>query len=189
MPVALARTYGKGRTFWSNFGHAADTWDNPDIQKMYLEAIKWAMGVTPGDASPSSEPTVQLPAGEGRDVVVAACSSCHGLPTVVETPRTRTSWEDVIDEMVGLGAKFENENAKQQAIGYLRRWFGRVNVNIGSAKDLQDIGGFTPAEATAVIQYRTRRGDMHNLDDLKKVPGLSLADLERRKDRIAFTGQ
>ena len=46
----MARTYGKGRTFWSNFGHAAETWDDPDIQKMYLEAIKWAMGLTPGDA-------------------------------------------------------------------------------------------------------------------------------------------
>jgi len=53
LPVALARTYGKGRTFWSNFGHFAETWDDPDIQKMYLEALKWAMGLTPGDASPS----------------------------------------------------------------------------------------------------------------------------------------
>ena len=52
LPVAMARTYGKGRTFWSNFGHAAETWDDPDIQKMYLEAIKWAMGLTTGDATP-----------------------------------------------------------------------------------------------------------------------------------------
>jgi chemotaxis protein histidine kinase CheA len=54
LPVALARTYGKGRTFWSNFGHFAETWDDPDIQQMYFEAIKWAMGVTPGDAGPST---------------------------------------------------------------------------------------------------------------------------------------
>jgi type 1 glutamine amidotransferase len=52
LPVALARNYGKGRTFWSNFGHAAETWDDPDIQRMYLEAIKWAMGLIPGDATP-----------------------------------------------------------------------------------------------------------------------------------------
>lgn len=52
-PVAIARTYGKGRTFWSNFGHAADTWDDPNIRKMYLEAIKWAMGLTQGDATPT----------------------------------------------------------------------------------------------------------------------------------------
>jgi type 1 glutamine amidotransferase len=52
LPVALARTYGKGRTFWSNFGHAAETWDDADIQRMYLEAIKWAMGLVDGDAAP-----------------------------------------------------------------------------------------------------------------------------------------
>jgi uncharacterized protein len=51
-PVAMARTYGKGRTFWSVFGHAPETWDDPNIQKMYLEAIKWAMGLVPGDATP-----------------------------------------------------------------------------------------------------------------------------------------
>jgi type 1 glutamine amidotransferase len=54
IPVAMARTYGKGRTFWSTFGHTIETWDNPDIQKMYFEAIKWAMGLTPGDATPSA---------------------------------------------------------------------------------------------------------------------------------------
>jgi hypothetical protein len=51
-PVAMARTYGKGRTFWSTFGHASETWDDPGVQKMYFEAIKWAMGLTPGDATP-----------------------------------------------------------------------------------------------------------------------------------------
>jgi type 1 glutamine amidotransferase len=51
-PVAMARTYGKGRTFWSVFGHAPETWDDPDVQKMYLEAIKWAMGLVDGDATP-----------------------------------------------------------------------------------------------------------------------------------------
>ena len=51
-PVAMAKSYGKGRTFWSGFGHAAETWDNPDVQKMYLEAIKWAMGLTQADVSP-----------------------------------------------------------------------------------------------------------------------------------------
>jgi type 1 glutamine amidotransferase len=59
LPVAIARTYGKGRTFWSTFGHESDTWDNPNIQKMYLEAIKWAMGLTAGDATPR-------PRGPGR---------------------------------------------------------------------------------------------------------------------------
>src|SRR5437762_7041216 len=112
-------------------------------------------GTAPGDATPSAQSATELPAGDGRDVVVAACSGCHGLSTVTEARRTRTSWEDVVDEMTGLGAKFEGDETKEEAIAYLRRWFGRVNVNIAPAKDLQDIGGFTPLEAAAVVRYRT----------------------------------
>jgi type 1 glutamine amidotransferase len=55
-PVAMAKSYGKGRTFWSGFGHAAETWDDPKVQRMYLEAIRWAMGLTQADVSPRPAP-------------------------------------------------------------------------------------------------------------------------------------
>ena len=42
-PVAWAKTYGKGRVFYSILGHDADDWDNPLLQKMYLEAIRWSL--------------------------------------------------------------------------------------------------------------------------------------------------
>jgi type 1 glutamine amidotransferase len=42
-PVAWTKTYGKGRVFYSTFGHAAETWDDPRVQKMYLEAIRWVL--------------------------------------------------------------------------------------------------------------------------------------------------
>lgn len=51
-PVAWAKTYGKGRVFYSTLGHAAETWDDPIVQKMYFEAIKWALGLVDGDATP-----------------------------------------------------------------------------------------------------------------------------------------
>jgi type 1 glutamine amidotransferase len=51
-PLAWAKTYGKGRVFYSSFAHDASTWDNRDIALMYLEAIKWALGLSDGDASP-----------------------------------------------------------------------------------------------------------------------------------------
>jgi type 1 glutamine amidotransferase len=47
--VIWAKTYGKGRVYYSTFGHREESWDRPDIQKMYLEAIKWAMGLTEAD--------------------------------------------------------------------------------------------------------------------------------------------
>ncbi len=42
-PVAWAKMYGKGRVFYSTFGHADEAWDNPQVQKMYLAAVRWAM--------------------------------------------------------------------------------------------------------------------------------------------------
>jgi type 1 glutamine amidotransferase len=52
VPLAWAKTYGKGRVFYSSFAHDASTWDRPDIQKMYFEAIKWALGMTGGEVKP-----------------------------------------------------------------------------------------------------------------------------------------
>lgn len=46
IPVVFALPYGKGRVFNSGFGHPDETWDDPRVQKMYFEAIKWAMGMT-----------------------------------------------------------------------------------------------------------------------------------------------
>jgi len=42
-PVAWAKMYGKGRVFFSTFGHTEEAWDNPLVQKMYVAAIRWAL--------------------------------------------------------------------------------------------------------------------------------------------------
>ena len=59
MPLVWAKMYGKGRVVYSSFGHDAAVWDNRDIAQMYLEAIKWALGLTEGDATPRPLPSTQ----------------------------------------------------------------------------------------------------------------------------------
>ena len=44
-PAAWAKTYGKGRVFYSILGHADENWDDPVMAKMYFEAIRWALGL------------------------------------------------------------------------------------------------------------------------------------------------
>ena len=51
-PLAWAKTYGKGRVFYSALGHAAATWDNPDVYRMYFEALKWSLGMSEADVTP-----------------------------------------------------------------------------------------------------------------------------------------
>jgi len=55
-PIAWAKMYGKGRVFYSSLGHASATWDNPDVYHMYFEAIKWALGLSEADITPSPLP-------------------------------------------------------------------------------------------------------------------------------------
>lgn len=54
--VVWARNYGKGRVLYDGLGHVEAVWDRPDIQKMWVEQVKWAMGVVPGDATPRPRP-------------------------------------------------------------------------------------------------------------------------------------
>lgn len=51
-PLAWAKTYGKGRVFFGSFAHDARTWDIRDVRVMYLEAMKWALGLTDATLSP-----------------------------------------------------------------------------------------------------------------------------------------
>jgi type 1 glutamine amidotransferase len=55
--VTWVKSYGKGRVFYSTFGHRDEVWDRPDIQKMWIEAIRWSMGLIPGDTTPRPKPT------------------------------------------------------------------------------------------------------------------------------------
>jgi uncharacterized protein len=50
--VAWAKTYGKGRVFYSSLGHVPENWDDPRLQKMYSDAIQWALGLNNADATP-----------------------------------------------------------------------------------------------------------------------------------------
>jgi type 1 glutamine amidotransferase len=49
--VTWAKTYGKGRVYYTTLGHVEANWDNPDFQQMMIEAIEWAMGLVNADVT------------------------------------------------------------------------------------------------------------------------------------------
>jgi type 1 glutamine amidotransferase len=55
-PIAWIKTYGKGRVFASHLGHGDAMWDDARMQRMYLEAIKWAVGMTDYPVRPHPKP-------------------------------------------------------------------------------------------------------------------------------------
>ena len=54
--VTWAKMYGKGRVYYSTLGHPDQNWDRPEMQTMYVEAIKWAMGLVNADVTPRPLP-------------------------------------------------------------------------------------------------------------------------------------
>jgi type 1 glutamine amidotransferase len=54
--VAWSKMYGKGRVFYSTLGHTNEAWNDPDIQKMYGEAIKWVLGLSEGSTTSHPKP-------------------------------------------------------------------------------------------------------------------------------------
>jgi uncharacterized protein len=57
-PMVWAKNYGKGRVYSNALGHYIEAWDDPVFQKMYFEAIKWALGLT--DARTQPHPLVKI---------------------------------------------------------------------------------------------------------------------------------
>jgi uncharacterized protein len=51
MAIAYAKTYGKGRVFASSFGHTKESFEDPDIARLYAEGIKWSLGLTDADTT------------------------------------------------------------------------------------------------------------------------------------------
>ena len=51
--VAWCQQYGKGRSFYTSLGHRKEVWKDPKYQEHLMGGLKWAVGLVPGDASPT----------------------------------------------------------------------------------------------------------------------------------------
>jgi competence protein ComEA len=61
-----------------------------------------------------------------------------------------------------------------------------IKVNDATAIELESGLGLRRSQAAAVIAYREKNGKFKALADLKKVPGIDVAKIDAKKDRIAF---
>jgi mono/diheme cytochrome c family protein len=75
-------------------------------------------------AGAAQEP--ELPEGEGKRILVAACTSCHGLDYVAKLNGyyTRAQWRDVVNTMVEYGTKLEQKE-EEVLVDYLTQHFGK----------------------------------------------------------------
>jgi competence protein ComEA len=63
-----------------------------------------------------------------------------------------------------------------------------VNVNTATKEQLEALDGIGPVKAQAIIDYRAKNGRFKSVDDLKNVPGIGDATLEKIRKDVTLTG-
>jgi competence protein ComEA len=128
-----------------------------------------------------------MPDGKGKAVVERICYDCHGPENITKKALTKDEWEDVVNDMVAMGATGTDAEL-DTIIQYLAANFPavKVNVNKADAKALARGLDLTQTEADAVVAYRDKNGGFKTADDLKKVPGVDAKKIDKKKDRLEF---
>lgn len=137
-------------------------------------------------ASAAAGQDTALPAGAGKQTVEKVCAGCHDLDTVIQTRRTLLGWQDMVQTMASRGADGTDDELSA-IVEYLTQFFGKINVNTATAKELVAFLGLDDKETQAIVDYRAKNGDFKNLDQLKKVPGVNADRLQAKKELIAFS--
>ena len=55
-PLVWAKKYGKGRVWYSTFGHIDTSLDDSRLQEIYTGGIRWALGLVDADITPRPYP-------------------------------------------------------------------------------------------------------------------------------------
>ena len=125
----------------------------------------------------------KLPEGQGKELVESICSFCHPPTYPLRKRLTEPEWRRLVIEM--LQEEEVTQQEKDAIVAYLAKALpGKVNVNRGTAQELQLVLEVTPAQAAAIVAYRTGSAGFKSIEDLKKVPGVDGEKVEAVKERV-----
>jgi competence protein ComEA len=127
-----------------------------------------------------------LPEGPGKQQVLNLCSTCHEAAKATSVKLTREGWMETLDRMKAFGAGGADEDFAA-VLDYLSTHFKGdtvrpLDMNTAEAIDLESVLQLLRRESRAVIEYRSKRGPLTSIDDLK-------GKIDAKKDRIVFQTQ
>ena len=127
----------------------------------------------------------QLPAGEGKEIVIAACTQCHNLALVMASRKDARSWVRTVEDMVSRGASLLPDES-DTLVKYLAANFGPlININKASVPELATLPSIGTKLDEAIVRYREKNGQFQKIEDVAKVEGLTAETLREIKDRIS----
>lgn len=132
-----------------------------------------------------------LPPGEGRQLVLTSCATCHNVKVVVHARKNRDDWTKTIGDMIQRGAPiFVEEIAPITA--YLTANFGPgvpnlVNVNAATREDLEKLTNLKPEIVARILEARARPGGFKNADELRLALGIPNEDFEKIRYTLKYS--
>lgn len=123
-----------------------------------------------------------LPPGEGRDTVMTACVTCHGLKSVVNGRKDRAGWQKTVDDMIQRGAPVFPEEIEPMT-AYLAKAFPAempklVNANTATVEELSKLPGVGPELAKRIVDAREKSGSFKTADELRQAAALAKTEFE-----------
>jgi len=132
----------------------------------------------------------QLPDGPGKAEVQKFCAQCHELERSISLRQDRAGWQVTVSKMASLGMEATDKELGA-VVDYLTAHYPseqlpKLNVNKATAIELESRLSLKRSEAAAIIAYRAKNGPFKSIDDFKKVPGIDIAKIEGKRDRLTF---
>ena len=82
--------------------------------------LRASLAATPQDKADDEHP--KFPAGEGRDLTIKVCSTCHEAEVLAEQALDEEGWKNMVSQMAGMGAQASEEQL-DQIVKYLTKAF------------------------------------------------------------------
>jgi DNA uptake protein ComE-like DNA-binding protein len=124
-----------------------------------------------------------LPPGDGRELVLSSCASCHNLKPVVDVRKSRESWAKSINDMIQRGAPVFPEEIEPMTT-YLSKAFGTdvpklININTASREQLEKLPNLKSEVVARLLATRDKIGSFKNSEELRRTLGMDKADFEK----------
>ena len=113
------------------------------------------------------------------------CRGCRDIPQVLAKRRSVRQWRELTLDMIARGNPVP-EAEVERLIDYCAQQVGYVNVNKASEAELKQYGGFSAAEASAILAARAGGTLFETMDALKALPGIDAKALDTRSEKISF---
>jgi len=132
-----------------------------------------------------------LPPGDGRDLVLMSCATCHNVKVVVHARKSREDWTRTLGDMIQRGAPiFPEEIAPITA--YLSLKFGPavpalINVNAATREDLEKLPGMNPQTVMKILDSRGKAGVFKTPEELRTALGMSREEFEMIRYMLKYS--